>query len=452
MIERIPPHSQDAEQALLGAMLIDSRAIGRASEVLRNDRRFYTAVHRKIYTAIVHLYAKAQPADITTVAEELERTGDLVVCGGRSYLVSLAAGVATGANAEYYAGIVLEKAILRDLIETSSDIVNQAYRQEKETTDLLNEAEQRLFELSAPNGSTGWAKVGDLMPDLMQQLQERYDAGGGVIGVSSGFMDVDTVVGGFQEGDLVIIAGRPSMGKSALAVNIAENSWKSSGKAVAIFSLEMPKPGLALRILCGDAGINAEAARRGKMSESDWGRAARSVGNLETMGIYIDDCSQLTPMDIRSRLRRLESRHDLGLVVVDYLQLMDSDRGKENRQQEVSDISRRLKGIAKEFRVPVVGVSQLSRAVESRADRRPQLSDLRESGAIEQDADIVMLLYRPEYYLQHLEPDDPRRRDVAGMAELNIAKNRNGNTGNVKLMFRRELVRFENLAHGERGK
>ncbi|MDD4051078.1 MAG: replicative DNA helicase [candidate division Zixibacteria bacterium] len=448
-MERIPPHSQDAEQALLGAMLIDESAVARAVEILRQERRFYSAAHRKIFAAITGLYERSQPADITTVAEELERLGELADCGGRAYLAGLASGVATAANAEYYARIILEKSTLRDLIEASSDIVNQAYRQEKEVDDLLDEAEQKVFDISEGQLRSDFSRVADLLPHTFESIESYVETKGGLIGYSTGYTDLDGYTAGLHRGDLIIIAGRPSMGKSALVLNIAENLSLSANKAAAVFSLEMSKEQLALRMLCGRAKVSSHRLRTGRMSESDWPKLSNAAGPLEKALIYIDDTPSMTVLEMRAKARRLASQQDLGLVVVDYIQMMTGSRHAENRQQEISQISRGLKALAKELGVPVIGCSQLSRMVETRGgDRRPQLSDLRESGAIEQDADVVMFVYRPEYYLSGLDAEDPKLLEVKGRAEIIIAKQRNGPTGTVTLSFLKDFARFENLAAG----
>ena len=448
-MERIPPHSQDAEQALLGAMLIDESAVARAVEILRQERRFYAASHRKIYTAIIALYERSQPADITTVAEELERRGELTDCGGRAYLAGLASGVATAANAEYYARIILEKSTLRDLIEASSDIVNQAYRQEKEVDDLLDEAEQKVFDISEGQLRSDFSRIADLLPHTFEAIDNYVETKGGLIGYPTGYTDLDAITAGLHRGDLIIIAGRPSMGKSALVLNIAENLSLSTNKAAAVFSLEMSKEQLALRMLCGRAKVSSHRLRTGRMSEQDWPKLSNAAGPLEKALIYIDDTPMMTVLEMRAKARRLASQADLGLIVIDYLQMMSGSRHAENRQQEISQITRGLKGLAKELNVPVVGCSQLSRMVETRGgDRRPQLSDLRESGAIEQDADVVMFVYRPEYYLSGLDPEDPKLLEVKGRAEIIIAKQRNGPTGTVTLSFLKDFARFENLAAG----
>ena len=447
--ERTPPHSQDAEQAVLGAMLIDQGAIAKAIEVLRSGHRFYSSSHQKIFGAIEVLFERSQPADITTVAEELERAGALEECGGRTYLSELAGGVATAANVEYYAQIVLEKGTLRDLIGASTEIITRCYRQEENVDDLLDEAEQRVFSISEDRLRSDFTSVKDLLPRSFEAIEEFKDTKGGLVGFPTGFSDLDALTAGFHRGDLIIIAGRPSMGKSALALNITENFCLDTGRAAAFFSLEMSKEQLALRLICGRARISSHRLRTGRLSETDYERLGRFGTPLAEAKFYIDDSPSMTVLEMRAKSRRLASQVDLGLVVIDYLQMMSGSRHAENRQQEISLISRGLKGLAKELNVPVIACSQLSRMVEQRGgDRRPQLSDLRESGAIEQDADVVMFVYRPEYYLSSLDPEDPKLLAAKGRAEIIVAKQRNGPTGTITLSFIKDFARFENLAAG----
>lgn len=443
---RVPPHSQDAEQALLGAMLLGSEAIGAASEILRGEWTFYSIAHRKIYAAIVHLYGKSQPADITTVAEVLEKAQDLVDCGGRAYLAGLASNVATTANAEYYANIILEKYQLRQTIEIASDVVNVCYRQEMDAKEILDLAETRIFEISDHGARQDFTHLADVIPDVFAAIDKRHEAGGGLIGLSTGLADLDEMVGGLAPGDLILLAGRPSMGKSALAMNIAENAIRDSTKAAAIFSIEMTTERLALRTVCGGARVDSRSADRGRVNDEDWMRLSNAAAELNKIKLFVDSSSTLKPIDIRSKMRRLLSREDVGLIVIDYFQMMQPDKWEDNAQQRFSQTSGRIKAVAKEFDIPVLCLSQLSRAVEARGgDRRPQLSDLRETGALEQDADVVMFIYRPEYYLMHLSHDDPKRIEAQGKAEVIVAKQRNGPTGSVWLNFQKEYVHFDNL-------
>lgn len=447
MTDRQPPHSQDAEQAALGAMLlVGNDAIGPVLEILHGESDFYSAAHRKIYAAIIQLYKKSTPADITTASEELERQGELTDCGGRAYLAGLASGVATAANAEYYANIIMEKAQLRRTIEQMSDIVNQCYRQEKDPSEILDEAEQRIFEITARRDRQTFRSIYDMIPDMIQDIAVRQEAGGGLVGDTTGYKDLDRMLGGLAGGNLYILAGRPSMGKSAFAVNISERTAKASGKVVPFFSLEMTGQSLALRAFAGRAGLNPKMVGQGRVNDDDWRHLMDTAAYWEDVRVMIDPTASITPMGIRSKLRQLASKYELGPVVIDYLQMMDADGRHENRTQTVTDISRRMKAISKEFNVPVIALSQLNRAVETRGGtRRPQLSDLRESGAIEQDADVVMFIHREEYYLQDCKPDDPKLIEAKGKAEVIIAKQRNGSTGSVWLRWDKERVRFEDL-------
>jgi len=445
--ERVPPHSNDAEQAVLGAMMIDEAAIGQAIERLRQGKRFYSPAHRKIFDAIIRLYERSQPADITTVGAELEKSGELGDVGGRAYLAELASGVATASNADYYAKIVLEKATLRELIDASSRIIGDCYRQDKDVEDLLDEAEQKVFAISEDQLRSDFTSVKNLLPGTFIAIEGYIESKGGLMGYTSGFRDLDDMTAGMHPGNLIIIAGRPSMGKSALVMNIAENFCIETKKAAAIFSLEMSKEQLAMRILCGRAKISSHKLRTGRLPNSDFGKLARAAGPLEEAPIFIDDTPAMNVLEMRAKSRRLASQENLGLIVIDYMQMMSGVKTYENRQQEISQISRGLKNLAKELDVPVIACSQLSRMVEQRPNKRPQLSDLRESGAIEQDADLVLFVYRDEYYLsKDLREDDPKLLEVQGKAEILVAKQRNGPTGIVHLSFLKDFARFENLA------
>ncbi len=447
--EREMPRSHDAEQAVLGAMLLDQAAVAVCIEVLVTSRRFYSPAHQKIYDAIARLFERAQPADITTVAEELEKTHDLDTAGGRTYLTELANSVATAANAQFYANIVFEKALLRELITASTEIVSECYRQEDAVDALLDNAEQKIFSIAEDRLKSEFTVIKKLLPQTFEAIEEFRDSKGGLIGYPTGFRELDDITIGLHKGDLIIIAGRPSMGKSALAMNIAENLCMETNKAAAFFSLEMSKEQMALRMVCGKARISTHKIRADRISEEDWARLARASGPLSEAEIYIDDTPAMSVLQMRAKARRLAAQTDLGLVVIDYMQMMSGSRYAENRQQEIAQISRGLKGLAKELKIPVIACSQLSRMVETRGgEKRPQLSDLRESGAIEQDADVVMFVYRPEYYLSGLHPDDPKLMEVKGRAEIIVAKQRNGPTGTIRLSFLSEYARFENLATG----
>lgn len=451
--DRLPPYSNDAEQAVLGAMLLDSMAIGRAIEILRDAKRFYHPAHRKIFVAITWLFEKPASADITTVADELEKRGELESTGGRSYLVELAAGVATSANIAFHAQIVLEKSTIRELIASSTEIIDACYRQESDIDDLLDSAEHRIFSISEDRLRTDFTNIGSLLPHTFEEIEEYRDRKGGLAGYPTGFSAIDDLTAGMHPGNLIIVAARPSMGKSALVTNIAENFCIDTDRAAAIFSLEMSKEQLALRMLCGRAKISAHLLRTNRLPEVDWPRLSRAAGPLSNANIYIDDTAAMTVLEMRAKARRLASQTNLGLVIVDYLQMMSGLRHAENRQQEISQISRGLKALAKDLGVPVIACSQLSRQVEQREDKRPQLADLRESGAIEQDADIVMFIYRDEYYKRQPEDEkgQPRafdvHRELAGeVAEIKIAKQRNGPTGTIKLSFLRDFARFESYS------
>ncbi len=445
------PYSANAEEALLGAMLIDDSAVSKALELLSRPDQFYVEANAMIFEAIIRLYEKRHPIDITTVSEELAGAGKLEAIGGRNYIVELASNVATGANADYYARIVLEKSTLRDLIRASTDIISQCYAQAGEVDELLDAAESNIFSISEYRIRSGFTSISDLLPGTFEAIEDYKEQKGGLAGYPTGFYDLDDITAGLHLGDLVIIAGRPSMGKSALAMNVVENFCTQTEKAAAVFSLEMSKEQLAMRMLCGRARISSHKLRTNRLPENDWPKLATAAQPLSNAKIYIDDTPGITILEMRAKARRLASQVDLGLVVVDYLQMMSGPARAENRQQEISQISRGIKGLAKELQVPVIAVSQLSRMVETRGgDRRPQLSDLRESGAIEQDADVVMFVYREEYYLQTLPPDDPKLLEARGKAEIIVAKQRNGPTGVVRLSFLKDYAQFENLAGGHR--
>ena len=429
-------------------MLIDQGAIATAIEVLKQGKRFYSLAHRKIFDAILVLFERANPADITTVAQQLDNNNELDTCGGRSYLVELASCVATSANVEYYAQIVLEKGTLRDLISASTEIISQCYGQTDQVDDLLDEAEHKVFAISEDRLQSDFASVADLLPQTFEAIDEYKDNKGGLVGQPTGFKELDNMTAGVHNGDLIIVAGRPSMGKSALTLNIVENFALETGRAAAFFSLEMSKEQLALRLLCGKARISSHKLRTGRLPDSDWAKLTYAAEPLSKAKIYIDDTPAMTVLQVRAKARRLASQVDLGMIVIDYIQMMSGSRFSENRQQEISQISRGLKGLAKELKVPVIGVSQLSRMVEQRPNKRPQLADLRESGAIEQDADLVMFVYREEYYLSHLDESDPKRMEAEGKAEIIVAKQRNGPTGKLDLSFLKDYARFENLAPG----
>ncbi|UCD63587.1 MAG: replicative DNA helicase [Candidatus Zixiibacteriota bacterium] len=446
-----PPQSLDAEQAVLGSMLKDPDAVYQAIEILDGPEDFYYPKHQLIYAAVIGLSEKSEPCDITTVADALLQQGSLERIGGRVYLVELAEGVASTANVASHCNIVLEKSLLRRLIRTSNEIVRSAYSFDQPVDHLLDLAEANIFNISESRLRKGFASIKDLMPSTFEQIENLQSDDSALVGLKTGFPDLDTMTNGLHRGDLVIVAGRPSMGKSALVMNMAENVAVKQGKGVGLFSIEMSSEALALRMLCGRAKVSQQKLRAGKLKKDEWPKLTVAGGSLSEAPIFIDDSPSLSSLEMRAKARRLKAQHDIGLIVVDYIQMMHASGRHENRQQEIASISRNLKVLAKELDIPVVACSQLSRMVEQRGgEKRPQLSDLRESGAIEQDADVVMFVYRPEHYLSHLERTDPRFQEVEGKAEIIVAKQRNGPTGVVNLTFIKEFARFESVAAGFR--
>lgn len=448
-----PPQSIDAERAVLGAVLKSSEAINRVIEIIQDRRDFYTPKHQLIFRAIVDLYDRSEPIDITTVGDELQKSGLLDKIGGSVYLVELVEQVASTANVAAYANIVLERGVLRRLIETSNEIVKSCYSHEQPVEELLDQAEANIFSISESRLRKGFEKVGNLVASSIEQVEAMHGKEGAVSGLRTGFPELDDMTMGLNGGDLIVIAGRPSMGKTALAMNMAENiaTAEKDKKAVGIFSIEMSKEALVLRMLCGRARLNQHKVRSGRLSQSEWDRLPRAGDVIANAPIYVDDSPSLAPLELRAKARRLMSQSGLDLIIVDYIQLMHSSVRAENRQQEISLITRNLKALAKELDVPVIALSQLSRAVEQRGgEKRPQLADLRESGAIEQDADLVLLLYREEFYRSHLDRNDPKYLEVQGQAEVIIAKQRNGPTGIVRLSFLSEFARFQNLERQRR--
>ncbi len=442
--DRRPPYSEDAEQAVIAAMLLDQDAILRASEHV-DDTMFYREGHRRIFRAMVSLSERGDVVDPLTLAEELSRHGDLDASGGKDYIGFLVDAVPTAANVEYHAKIVKEKALQRRLIETATSIISEAYEGKATAAELLDEAEQKIFAVSQQRGIQGFMRIKELLWPTMERIEELQRGGKTITGVASGFTDLDELTTGFQPSDLVIVAARPSMGKTALVLNMAQYAAIESSVPVAIFSLEMSKESLVQRMLTSEARIDSQLLRKGMLRDEDFPRLARAAGLLNSAPIWIDDSPGLTLLEMRSKARRLKADSDIGLVIVDYLQLIQGPANSESRQQEISQISRSLKALAKELRVPVVALSQLSRAPEQRAgdSKRPQLSDLRESGAIEQDADLVMFIYRQEVYDG---PTDKDGKSIEGRAELIIGKQRNGPIGIVNLHFHKSYTRFENYS------
>jgi len=443
---RVPPQAVDVEQSVLGAMLIETTAIPRAIEILPPDS-FYTARHQKIYQAILSLFERGNPVDLITLTEELKRRGELDDIGGAYYISELTTKVASAANVEYHARIIAEKSLLRKMIETMTGLVGKGYDPSADAFELLDEAESEIFRISDSQLRKSASSMNEVLKATLAQLEAVHGREDGLTGVPSGFHRLDVMTGGWQKSDLAIIAARPSMGKTAFALACARNAALHPERpaGVAIFSLEMSAQQLAQRLLTSEARVDAQAARTGRLSDDDWPRLARAAGRLSAAPIFIDDTPGLSILELRAKCRRLKAEHDIGLVIVDYLQLMHGTGGgkNSNREQEIAQISRSLKSLAKEIDVPVVALSQLSRAVETRGgDKRPQLSDLRESGSIEQDADVVMFIYRAERY--GITVDD-NGNSTEGMAEIIIGKQRNGPIGDVPMAFVKHFARFENL-------
>lgn len=434
---KIPPHDIEAEQAVLGSMLTDKEAVVSAIEVLKPED-FYREDNRAIYSSILSLYAKPEPIDIITVKAELVENGKFESVGGLEYLASLPDKVPTTANVDRYIKIVEEKSILRNLIRVSNEIITLGYGETEEVDAIMDQAEKKIFELMQKKNQKGYTPIKDILIETFAEIERLYNQKGHITGVPTGFADLDQITSGLHNSDLILIAARPAMGKSAFALNIAANAAVRNGTAVAVFGLEMSKEQMVNRILCSEAMVDSQKVRTGKMEEADWVKLASALGPLSEAPIYIDDTPGISIMEIRAKCRKLKLEKDIGLVVIDYLQLIQGT-GKRgaSREQEISEISRSLKILAKELNVPVVALSQLSRAAEQRQDHRPMLSDLRESGAIEQDADIVMFLYRDDYY----NPDSEKKN----VAEVIISKHRNGSTGTVELLWLNNYTKFANI-------
>ncbi len=436
VLSRVPPQNAEAERSVLGSMLLDKEVIPIVTELLRNDD-FYREDNREIYEAILDLFDHGEPIDLITVSDQLKTRGSLEKAGGLEYLAALADAVPTTSNVKYYAGIVEEKSVLRKLIKASSEIIEMGYGEADEASYVLDKAERNIFDVLQKRNTRGFTHIKDVLVDTFNMLEKLYNSKGKFTGVPTGFSDLDEYTSGFQKSDLILIAGRPSMGKTAFALNIAQYAAVHYKIPVAVFSLEMSKEQLVTRMLCSEVMIDSQRMRTGRLDDEDWKKIAISLGPLSEAPVYIDDSAGITITEIRAKSRRLKLEKNLGLVIIDYLQLMQGGGRSENRQQEISEITRSLKILAKEINVPVITLSQLSRAPETRTEHRPVLSDLRESGAIEQDADIVMFIYRDELY----NPDT----DKKGIAELIIAKHRNGSTGTVELKWLGEYTKFANL-------
>lgn len=437
---RVPPQNLEAEQSLLGAMLLSRDAITGAIEVVRADD-FYKPLHGRIFDALLNLYGRGEPVDAVTLAEELRQAGVLDELGGRAYLRALTADTPATSNARYYAEIVAETAMLRRLIDVAGQISDVAFQPGIDTQEALGFAEELVFKISQRRHADSFTSMHVLLDESMRLLEELSRRGSGVTGLATGFKELDRLTAGLQPQNLVIVAARPGMGKSTLVLNMAANAALDQRKAVAVFTLEMSKMELVQRLLVSEARVEAQKAKTGALSDQDWAKLSHALGVLSDAPIFIDDSPNLSVLEIRAKCRRLQSKAPLGLVVVDYLQLLQSPPTADNRQVQVSEISRGLKLLAKELDVPVICACQLNRAPEARADKRPLLGDLRESGSIEQDSDIVAFIYRDDYY----DRESPAR----GEAELIIAKHRNGPTDTVRLAFLEHHSRFENLAYRE---
>jgi len=440
LAQRLPPQNLEAEVSVLGGVLLDNEALNRALEVIQ-EGDFYRESHRKIFAAILDLYEKNEPVDLITLAEALKKRELLDQVGGIEYLNSLVNSVPTAANISYYAKIVKEKAILRKLINRATEIISQVYGAPGSVDDFLDQAERSIFEISQDRVRPSFYPLKDIIKSSFKTIERLYEKRQLITGVPTGFTKLDELTSGLQPSDLIIVAGRPSMGKTAFALNIATHAAAEARIPAAIFSLEMAKEQLALRMLCSEAKVDAHKLRGGFLSESDWPRLTRAAGALAEAPIFIDDTPGISALEMRAKSRRLKAEHNLGLVVVDYLQLMRGRADSDTREQEISDISRSLKALAKELSVPVIALSQLNRRVEERGDKRPQLADLRESGAIEQDADVIIFLYRDDVY--NKSDDNPNK----GKAEIIIGKQRNGPTDKFELAFLDKFTCFENLTY-----
>jgi replicative DNA helicase len=436
--ERTPPQDTAAEQCVLGGMMLSKDAIADVVEVLRGPD-FYKPAHQAVYDAIIDLYGRGEPADAVTVAAELSKRGDIARIGGAPYLHTLISSVPTAANAGYYAKIVQERAILRRLVEAGTRIVQLAYST-GDADDVVDQAQAEVYAVTERRASEDYLRLSEIMEGALDEIDAINSRGGQLTGVPTGFADLDQLTNGLHPGQLVIVAGRPSLGKSALAVDFLRSAAIKHGLPSCIFSLEMGRNEITMRLLSAESRVPLHSMRSGTMTDQDWTRLARRMGEVSSAPLFIDDSPNMSLMEIRAKCRRLKQRHDLRLVIVDYLQLMSSPRRVENRQQEVSEFSRSLKLLAKELDVPVVALSQLNRGPEQRADKKPQLSDLRESGSLEQDADVVILLHREDAY----ERESPR----AGEADLIVAKHRNGPTATVTVAFQGHYSRFVDMAVG----
>jgi len=431
------PQALEAEKAVLGSMLTTKEAVSKSMQWLTADQ-FYKTSHERIFACMVDLFEIGEPVDAISVVNRLQKKNELASVGGAFYITGLAESVPTTANVEHYSKIVLEKHLLRTLIKVSHEVSKDAFEDSQDVDEILDSAESAIFNISEKRLRGGFKHIDPILHQAFEELDKIASKPGSVTGVPSGLMDLDDMTSGFHPGELIIVAGRPGMGKTALALSMGRNAAILNKTGVGMFSLEMANHQLAMRLLCAEGRVDSHLVRTGKLPKTQWKNLSIAVGSLAEAPIYLDDTPGMSVLEVRAKARRLKAEKDVGLIIVDYLQLMTGPKGSESRQQEISQISRSLKNLAKEIDLPVIGLSQLSRAVESRSDRRPQLSDLRESGAIEQDADLVIFLYRPWVYTQD---DDDR-----GKAEIIVAKQRNGPTGIIEATFIDRFARFENMS------
>ncbi|MCC7454877.1 MAG: replicative DNA helicase [Crocinitomix sp.] len=439
---KLPPQAVDIEEAVIGAMLLEKNAVNDAIDILQPES-FYKPAHQKIFATILELFANSESIDILSVSERLRKKGELQLVGGPGYIAQLTNRIASAAHIEYHARIISEKFILRSLIEVSSEVIKNSYDETKDVFNVLNEAEEGLFKIAEGNLKKSYGKIGDLVQEAMEEIQKASENSDGVSGVPSGFTDLDRLTSGWQKSDMIVLAARPGMGKTAFVLSMAKNTAVQFGQGVAIFSLEMSSVQLTKRLMAMETGISSEKLRKGFTSQDDWDLLHSRINALAEAPLFIDDTPALSIFELRAKCRRLKMQHDIKLVIIDYLQLMNAGSKSGNREQEISTISRSIKEIAKEINVPIIALSQLSRSVETRGgDKRPMLSDLRESGAIEQDADMVLFIYRPEYYGLI---EDENGMPTEGIGEIIVAKHRNGSLDTVRLRFIKQLTKFDNL-------
>jgi replicative DNA helicase len=445
---RVPPQALEVEKSVLGAMLLDKEAVGIAIENIE-ETIFYREAHRKIFLAMITLYDKNEPIDVITLSEELKKRNELEEIGGTYYLTELAAGVPSAANIEYHLNIIRDKAILRQLIVVCSSVIKSAYDEAENAEKILDVAEGEVLGISQSTRQKSYEWVKPLITETLHELERlQQTSAEGIIGVPSGYHDLDNILAGFQRSDLIVLAGRPSMGKTAFALNLARNAAVDHHIPVGFFSLEMSNQQLVQRLLCAESEIDSQRLRTGRLREAEWPKLSRRIGRLVDAPIFIDDTPSMDIMKLRARARRMAAEKKVGMVLVDYMQLMEGPRGMDSRQQEISYISRSLKTLAKELKIPVIALSQLSRAVEMREWKRPTLADLRESGAIEQDADVVMFVYRPELY-NIPNFDDTAKTPTENVVEIIVGKHRNGPVGSTKLVFMKNYGKFADRARYE---